>query len=209
VWTRGCQRVEALEGDEWSAARPGSTLPPGKTWYPFYRRLSGPQGWSGRAETLVSTGIRSRIVQPVVSRYIYQSVRWLGYAIHDQGIAIRLPAGERDSPVGCRPAIQWALAPLLKRVKQRQRDWPTNSTYWRGSEWKELHLHSPMFFHCIVFKSTQTQSFPYTVRPPTRVCTGHYCNFERRHPVVHYQISIIHYAPSIHNIHETRCNNYN
>ena len=46
-------------------ARPGRTLPPGKTRYPFYRRLGGPQGRSGRAENLVRTGIRSRTVQPV------------------------------------------------------------------------------------------------------------------------------------------------
>ena len=38
----------ALEGGEWSAARPGRTLPPGKTWHPLYRRLCGPQGQSGR-----------------------------------------------------------------------------------------------------------------------------------------------------------------
>ena len=31
----------ALEGGEWSAARPGRTLPPGNTRYPFYRRLGG------------------------------------------------------------------------------------------------------------------------------------------------------------------------
>jgi len=39
----------ALEGGEWSAARPGRTLPPGKSRYPFYRRLGGPQGlvWTG------------------------------------------------------------------------------------------------------------------------------------------------------------------
>jgi hypothetical protein len=59
----------ALEGGEWSAARSGRTLPPGKTRYPFYRRLGGPQGRSGRAENLVPTGIRSRTAQPVVSRY--------------------------------------------------------------------------------------------------------------------------------------------
>ena len=59
----------ALEGGEWSAARPGRTLPPGKTRYPFYKRLGGPQGRSGRAENLVPTGIRSQTVQPVVSRY--------------------------------------------------------------------------------------------------------------------------------------------
>jgi len=43
----------ALEGGEWSAACPGRTLPPGKTWFPFYRRLGGSQRWSGRAENLV------------------------------------------------------------------------------------------------------------------------------------------------------------
>ena len=37
----------ALVGGEWSAARPGRILPPGKTRYPFYRRLGGPQGRSG------------------------------------------------------------------------------------------------------------------------------------------------------------------
>jgi hypothetical protein len=40
----------ALEGDEWLAARPSRNLPPVKTRYPFYRRLGGPQGRSGRAE---------------------------------------------------------------------------------------------------------------------------------------------------------------
>ena len=43
----------ALEDGEWSAARPGRALPPGKTRYPFYRRLGGPQGRSGRTENLV------------------------------------------------------------------------------------------------------------------------------------------------------------
>ena len=59
----------ALEGGEWSAARPGRTLPPGKNRYLFYSRLGGPQDRSGRAENLVSTGIRSRNVQPLVNRY--------------------------------------------------------------------------------------------------------------------------------------------
>ena len=39
----------ALEGGEWSAARPGHTLPPGKTRYPLHRRLGGPRaGRDGR-----------------------------------------------------------------------------------------------------------------------------------------------------------------
>ena len=67
----------ALEGGEWSEARPGRTLPPGKTRYPFYRRLGGPQGRSGRAENLVPTGIRSRTVQPVA-----QSLYRVSYPAH-------------------------------------------------------------------------------------------------------------------------------
>ena len=57
----------ALEGGEWSAARPGRTLPPGKSRYPLYSRLGGPQGRFWRAENLVPTENRSRTIQPVVS----------------------------------------------------------------------------------------------------------------------------------------------
>jgi len=53
---------------KWSAACRGRTLPPGKTRYPLHRRLGGPQGRSERAENVVLIGIRSRTVQPVVSR---------------------------------------------------------------------------------------------------------------------------------------------
>ena len=61
----------ALEGGEWSAARPGRTLPPGKTRYPFYRRPGGPQGRSGRAEYLVSTGIlfNQKCIDILVHKY--------------------------------------------------------------------------------------------------------------------------------------------
>ena len=54
------------KGGEWSAARPGLTLPPEKPRYPFYRRLGGPQDRSGRAENLVPTGIRSQTAQPAL-----------------------------------------------------------------------------------------------------------------------------------------------
>ena len=65
----------ALEEGEWSPVRPGRTLPPGRIRYPFYRRLGGPQGRSGRAENLFPAGIRSRTVQPVVSRYTNWATR--------------------------------------------------------------------------------------------------------------------------------------
>ena len=67
----------ALEGGEWSAARSGRTLPPGKTQYLFYRRLGGAQSRSRRAEILVPTGIRSRTVHPTA-----QSLYRLSYRAH-------------------------------------------------------------------------------------------------------------------------------
>jgi hypothetical protein len=67
----------ALEGGEWSAARPDRNLPPGKTRYPLYRRLGGPQGRYGRVENLVPTGTRFQTVQPVA-----QSLYRLSYRAH-------------------------------------------------------------------------------------------------------------------------------
>ena len=57
-------RDRSTRKSEWSAARPGRTLPPGKSRHTFYRRLGGPQGLSGRVENLVPSGIRSWTVQP-------------------------------------------------------------------------------------------------------------------------------------------------
>jgi len=72
----------ALERCEWSAAGHGRFLSPGKIGYPFYRRLDGTQGRSGRAEKLVPTGIRSPSVQPVsqsLYRLSYPSHTWTRY----------------------------------------------------------------------------------------------------------------------------------
>ena len=72
---------------EWSAARPGRNLPPGKTRYPLYRRLGGPQGRSGRAKYLVPTGIRSQTVQPVVIYiYIYTRARARVYQLLSRSV---------------------------------------------------------------------------------------------------------------------------
>jgi hypothetical protein len=47
-----------------------AALPPWKTRYPLYRRLGGPQGWSGRLRKISHPpGFDSRAVQPVASRY--------------------------------------------------------------------------------------------------------------------------------------------
>jgi len=64
IWAEKCLQVKHL--------------PPGKTRYPLYRRLGGPQGQSGQAENLVPTGIRSRTVQPPVAQSLYR----LSYRAH-------------------------------------------------------------------------------------------------------------------------------
>ena len=65
----------ALEGGEWSAARPGRSLPPGKTRYPLYRRLGGPRaGLDGQKISPHRDSIPST-VEPVVSRYTDRATR--------------------------------------------------------------------------------------------------------------------------------------
>ena len=62
--------ITALEGGEGSASRPGRSLPLGKTRYPLYRRLGGPQGRYGQVRKISPTpGFDPRNVQPVASRY--------------------------------------------------------------------------------------------------------------------------------------------
>jgi len=75
----------ALERVEWSAARPGSTSPPVKTRYPFYRRLVGPQGRSERTENLAPhwDSIRDR---PSRSQSLYR----LSYPAHTWYYCTRL-----------------------------------------------------------------------------------------------------------------------
>jgi hypothetical protein len=48
-----------------------AALPPGKTRYPLYKRLDGPQARSGRVRKISpQPGFDPRIVHPVASRYI-------------------------------------------------------------------------------------------------------------------------------------------
>ena len=58
VAQRVCRGIALLFRDrgtrrgEGSASRPGRTLPPGKTPYPLYRRLGGPQSRSGQVRKI-------------------------------------------------------------------------------------------------------------------------------------------------------------
>jgi len=68
--------TSTLEGGEGSASRPGRTLLPGKTRYPLYRRLGGPQGRSGQVRKISPPpGFHTRNVQPIGSRYTDYATR--------------------------------------------------------------------------------------------------------------------------------------
>ena len=55
---------------EGSVSPPGRSLPSGKTQYPLYRRLGGPQGWSEQVQKISPPpGFDPWTVQPVTSRY--------------------------------------------------------------------------------------------------------------------------------------------
>jgi len=60
--------TSALDGVGGQRHAPAA-LPPGKTRYPLYRRLSGPQGRSGEVRKISPpTGFDPRTVRPVASR---------------------------------------------------------------------------------------------------------------------------------------------
>jgi len=66
----------ALEGGEGSSSRPGHSLPPGKTRYLLYRRLGGPQGWSGQVQKILPPlGFHPWTVQPIASLYTDYATR--------------------------------------------------------------------------------------------------------------------------------------
>ena len=64
-------KTDPLTGPTWPkewAARPDLILLPWKPRYPLYRGLDRPHVWPTREENLVPNRIRSRTIQPVVSR---------------------------------------------------------------------------------------------------------------------------------------------
>jgi hypothetical protein len=55
---------------------PAALYPPGKTWYPFYRRLGGPQSRSRQVRKISPPpGFDPRTIHPVACRYIDYATR--------------------------------------------------------------------------------------------------------------------------------------
>ena len=126
----------ALERGEWSAARPGRTLPLGKTRYLFYRRLCGLQGRSGQTENLVSTRVWSRTVQAGA-----QSLYRLSYPAQNYDTYVRYNV----------PAV--LFNPLMPNDRYRGRTAPLTSKRCIlyiystniGTEYFKHGLYSPSF----------------------------------------------------------------
>ena len=65
----------ALDGGVGGQQHAPAALPPGKTRYPLYKRLGGPQGRSGQVEKISPlSGFEPRTVQPLVSRYTDRAI---------------------------------------------------------------------------------------------------------------------------------------
>ena len=78
-WVFNLFTTHCLRWVGWAvSSTPRPYLPQEKTQYPLYRRLVGPQGWSGQAENLAPLGFDPRTVQPVVIVWgdIMKSIWW-------------------------------------------------------------------------------------------------------------------------------------
>ena len=72
-----------------------AALPPGKTQYPSYRRLGGPQGWSEQGQkTSPPPGFDPWTVKPVASRYT-------NYAISAHENIVLVPLCPQQTPHNC------------------------------------------------------------------------------------------------------------
>ena len=125
LWPRGwvevylfTSKTTALEGGKWSAALPGCTLPPGRTRYPLYRRLGGPQGQSGRAENHAPPHSISGPSNPVARslyRLSYPAHPWVMWAL--------------ESSWRCFKSLRVTNASLHQPVPSlKQTERPANST---------------------------------------------------------------------------------
>ena len=61
--------------DEWSASRPGRSLPLGKTRYPLYRRMGGPQGRSGHLGKIRPPSALDPLTVQPIAQSLYRLVQ--------------------------------------------------------------------------------------------------------------------------------------
>jgi hypothetical protein len=144
---------------EGSASRPGRSLPPGKTWYPLYRRLGGPQSRSGQVRKISpQPGFDPRTVQRVACRYTDYVTRppivcyWLLIFIHllvPKTNTLLRKVGYFPSP-HFRWNRQVALRDFCAKEKAFPNHWTSDTTIWvRKSFNPKEHLFRVFhFYYC-------------------------------------------------------------
>jgi len=132
----------ALEGGDWSAARPGRTLHTGKTRYPFYRGLGGPQAGLDGRKFLSPPGFDHRTVQPV-AQLLYR----LSYPAHltsHPGNFMARPADTAKNPQPGQQVHQQWFEPIPSQILGRKFVVSTS-----GSEYEKIYRR-PFFFQLIL-----------------------------------------------------------
>ena len=136
-----------------------AALPQGKTRYPLYRRLGGPQGRSGRMRKISPPpGFDPRTVQPVASRYT------------DWAIPAALKDIQCNINTVCHGGQHYCQQIRLSADKLLHEMWVTNGVrdgrYWHGS-WERHNfpfLFIFLFFPLKVLESNEAGSSASTER---------------------------------------------
>jgi len=113
--------TKALEWSKGSASSPAQSLPPGKTRYPLYRRMGGPQGRSGQVRKISPPQRDSIPDRPGRSQSLYR----LGYSF----ITTALQWGKGSAS---RPGR--SLPPVKTRYPLYRMDGWAPGPVWTGTE---------------------------------------------------------------------------
>jgi hypothetical protein len=137
----------ALKGGEGSVSHPGRSLPPGRTLYPMYRRLGGPQGRSGQVRKISPPlGLNSRTVQPIGSRYTD-----CGIPAHTPNCGVYEMFYLSDhvcSRINCPPIYPWYLD-LKKKCVDRTRSLNTRNNHFLPLPSQFIPYSHPITWHYI------------------------------------------------------------
>ena len=119
---------------------PGALLP-GKTQYPLYRRLGGPQGQPGRVQIISHPpGFSPQTIRPIASRYTYwaipahllNGITWCKHLFVCVGIHQQLPGSVSPHSSSAWPTEGW----------QRRLEYVSNVSYIASECWQVLFVHS-------------------------------------------------------------------
>jgi len=136
---------------EGPATRPGRSLPPGKTRYPLYRRLCGPQGRSRQVRKISPPpGFDPRTFQPIASRYndcAKRPTSWM-YNVLKDVITLAINTDNDQQTQRHDDTNIWPRTPILNNVSP-----------YKCLRWRCTAVHVRGFFHCLIQTTSICASF--------------------------------------------------